>query len=149
DNFGTWVTSGDFDGDGPEDLAVGVPFEDIGAINHAGAVNVIYGGDGGLSTTGNQLFHQDSTGIDGAAETGDRFGDRLAAGDYNGDGEHDLAIGAPFEDLGSVRDAGVVHVLFGSSGGLVSSNDQLWHQDSSAIAGGAEAGDKLGRTAIL
>ena len=43
DLFGTAVTTGDFDGDRFDDLAVGVPAEDIDGDTDAGAVNVIYG----------------------------------------------------------------------------------------------------------
>src|SRR6476620_3661770 len=45
---------GDFNGDGRDDLAVGVPSESVGSASEAGAVNVLYGGAGGLSATGNQ-----------------------------------------------------------------------------------------------
>ena len=84
----------DFNGDGFDDLAVGVPGEDIGTINSAGAVNVIYGSSGGLSCGGNQFWHQDSSGILDTAEASDQFGDALAAGDFNGDGfDDDLAVG--------------------------------------------------------
>ena len=41
---------------------------------------------GGLTSTGNQLWHQDSAGIADTAEAGDSFGGALAAGDLNGDG---------------------------------------------------------------
>ena len=61
----------------------------------AGAVNVIYGGPAGLAAPGNQIWHQDSDGIVGGAESFDRFGEALAAGDFNNDGFKDLAIGVP------------------------------------------------------
>ena len=73
---------------------------------------------------------------------GDSFGDALAAGDFDGDGAADLAIGAPGENVGHV--AGVVHVLYGSGAGLAAAGSQLWSQDSPGIAGVAEAGDELG-----
>ena len=38
----------DFNNDGAADLAIGVPFEWVGAIQDAGAVNVLYGSAGGL-----------------------------------------------------------------------------------------------------
>ena len=44
DNFGGALAAGHFNRDGFADLAIGVPAEDIGAINLAGVVNVIYGG---------------------------------------------------------------------------------------------------------
>jgi FG-GAP repeat len=69
---------------------------------------------------------------------------RLRA-DFNGDGAADLAIGAPGESLGPGQaSAGVVHVLYGSTGGLTAAGSQLWSQDSPGVAGVAEAGDGFG-----
>ena len=67
-----------FDGDGYADLAVGVPWEEVEGADSAGAVNVLYGSAGGLSATGNQMWHQNSTGIAGGVEQGDWFGYALA-----------------------------------------------------------------------
>src|SRR5947199_351050 len=90
---------GDFNGDGSADLAVGVPGEDVGGVNGAGAVNVLYGGTGGLSATGNQLWSQDSPGVLDAPGVSEFFGQALAIGDLNGDGRDDLAVGVPYEDV--------------------------------------------------
>src|SRR3989304_10031354 len=51
DSFGYSVTTGDFNGDGFEDMAVGVPGESVGNIAGAGAGNIIYGKRGGLNST--------------------------------------------------------------------------------------------------
>ena len=56
-------TGCDYNGDGFDDLAIGVPDEDIGAISNAGAVNVLYGSASGLTAAGDQLWHQDSSGV--------------------------------------------------------------------------------------
>src|SRR6185503_13408667 len=85
------VAKGDFNGDGFADLAIGVPEEDTGGAEDAGAVNVIYGSASGLTATdpnvpAPQFWSQNSTGISGASEAGDRFGAALASGDFNGDG---------------------------------------------------------------
>src|SRR5204862_4601530 len=78
---------GDFDGDGRDDLAIGVPGEDVGSVNDAGAVNVIYGYDAaGLNAAGDQIWDQDKTGIEGAAETGDDRSGAVSAGDVDDDG---------------------------------------------------------------
>lgn len=148
DRFASTLESGDFNNDGYDDLAIGVPGEDWGNIVNAGAINVIYGGPTkGLHNLGDQVFSQDSNGVKGLAEEGDRFGQSLAAGDFNGDGRDDLAIGAPSEDWGSISNAGALNVLYGSlKQGLQSFGDQVFSQDSSGIGGKAEAGDGFSRS---
>ena len=42
-------------------------------------------------------------------------------GDFDGDGRMDLLVGAPEESVGSIGDAGLVHVIYGS--GRWSNND--------------------------
>jgi hypothetical protein len=120
----------DFDGDGNEDVAVGVPGEVVGAHFDAGAVNVLYGADAGLSGAGSQFFSQDTAGVGGGAEESDRFGSAVAAGDFNGDGFDDLAVGAPGEAVGTAPGAGAVNVLFGSADGLTATGSQLFTQAS-------------------
>jgi hypothetical protein len=138
DLFGADLAAGDFNGDGRADLAVGA----LGENDFAGVVHALYGSAaGGLTATGNQLWSQNSPGIEGVAEASDLFGDALAAGDFNGDGRADLAIGAPGEN----NARGVVHVLYGAAaGGLSATGSQLWSQDSPGIAGVAEARDFFG-----
>lgn len=60
------------------DLVIGVPGEDVGSIEDAGMVNVLYGAAGGLSGSGAQGWSQDSPGIRDAAETGDCLGSGIA-----------------------------------------------------------------------
>jgi len=138
--FGRALTVGDFDGDGYFDLAVGVPYEDVGSVNQAGAVNIIYGSASGLATTGNQYWNQDEAGMAGGAETDDHFGYALTAGDFDGDGYDDLAIGIPDEDIGTVVNAGGVQVMYGSASGITATGDKIWNQE-----GGAETGDQYGK----
>jgi hypothetical protein len=126
----------DFNNDGADDLAVGVPGEDVGTIVDAGAVNVLYGATGGLTGSGSQLFTQ----VGSAPEFNDLFGRSLATGDFNHDGFADLAVGAPFENSGSTPDAGAVSVLYGSAGGLTRTGGQIFTQVGSA----PEAGDGFG-----
>jgi disulfide bond formation protein DsbB len=144
DYFGFALAAGDFNADSFTDLAIGVAREDIVAIGDAGLVNVLYGSATGLSATGNQTWHQDSSGIRDAAEVGDQFGYALAVGDFNGDGFADLAVGVNGEDAGAIIDAGAVNVLYGSATGLSATGNQVWHQDSSGIRDAAEAGDQFG-----
>jgi hypothetical protein len=138
------TTSSDFNGDGFADLAIGVPIEGLGELGEAGAVNVIYGGPRGLSAAGDQFWDQDSPGIRDTAEPGDRFGEALTTGDFDGDGYGDLAVGVPGEDVDSNTDAGAVNVIYGGPHGLSAAGNQLWQQNSHAIGDDSEAGDEFG-----
>src|SRR6266511_324667 len=137
----------DFNNDGFIDAAVGVPFEDIGAVADAGSVNVLYGSASGLTGgAGSQQFWQGAGGVPGPAEAGDLFGFSLATGDFNNDGFADLAVGVPLEDVGSIVDAGLVNVLYGSASGLTGAGSQQFWQGAGGggVAGTTEAGDLFG-----
>jgi hypothetical protein len=136
DRFGTALASGDYNGDGRADLAVGAPGENM----FSGVVHVLYGSAAGLTAIGSQLWSQASPGVAGNAEPEDQFGSALAAGDFAGDGRTDLAIGAFGENMFS----GVVHVLYGSAAGLTPTGSQLWSQASPGVAGDAEPDDQFG-----
>lgn len=142
--------TGDFNGDLYDDLAVGVPNEDVGTKNSAGAVDVLYGSDLGITDDEEDplFLHQDTNGIEGVVEAGDQFGACVASGDFNGDGYSDLAVGAPGEDFSSKRgsfdNTGVVHVIFGSAAGLKADGNQLFSQDTRRIGGVNEKDDEWG-----
>lgn len=144
DQFGAALAAGDFNGDGYADLAIGAPGEAIGPVRNAGAVNVIYGSSSGLSSAGNQIWHQNFRSLDERPEAFDGFGSALAVGDFDHDGYQDLAIGVPYENIGGIHDAGIVHLLRGTSGGLSARNNQIWHQDSASIEDRAERYDHFG-----
>jgi hypothetical protein len=148
DTFGSALGAGDFDSDGYADLAIGVPFEEIDGNNAAGAVHVLYGSTTGLTAAGSQFFDQSEVGGLNDLEAVDLFGSAFAAGDYDGDGYQDLAIGVPGEDdeQSGATDAGAVWVVFGSSAGLSSGDlDALYsavqdeHLGSSLAAGDFDA----------
>ena len=144
DQFGFSVHSGDFNGDGFDDLAVGVPEESIDSIDKAGAVNIIYGSVIELVDDGNQIFYQDFGSIEGSSESNDLFGYSIAAGDFNGDSYDDLAVGVQGEGIGIIDNAGAVNIIYGSSQGLVDSGDQIFYQDFGSIEGDSEANDLFG-----
>jgi len=146
DWFGIALTTGDFNGDGFADLAVGALFDDPEGIHDAGAVNVLYGSDGGLTAGGSEYWHQDSPGVVEAAEENDRFGARLASGDFNGDGFDDLAASAYSETVGTVPEAGLVIVLRGTADGLTGTGSQLLHQDRPGVPGTADRLDNFGHS---
>ncbi len=146
--FGAALASGDVDGDGFADLAIGAPGEDVGGLHDqpaSGAVTVLYGSRGGLRmrpAVGG--WTQNSIGIKGTAEAGDRFGEALAIGDFDGDGRGDLAIGAPGDSVSGQPNAGAVNVIYGTPRGLHEAADELWTQDTRAIKGIAGNGHGFG-----
>ncbi|HKE50808.1 MAG TPA: integrin alpha [Actinomycetes bacterium] len=67
--------------------------------------------------------------------------DQALQGDFNGDGVADWAIGAPGEDVRTVRDAGAVNVLYQVFPGVAS---QVFTQNSRSVQSVAEPGDRFG-----
>jgi uncharacterized repeat protein (TIGR01451 family) len=102
-SFGISVgTAGDVNGDGYSDVLVGAS----GAYSSTGRVYLYFGGPGGLSPTP-ALF------LDGE-DIYSSFGRRVrAAGDADGDGYAEVAIGAPAYNAG----AGRAYVYHGTEGG--------------------------------
>jgi FG-GAP repeat len=145
DSFAFAVTAGDFDGDGFDDAAFGVPGEDLTGATDAGGVAVIYGKTGsGLNEAGDDFWHQNSSGIEDTAEKGDIFGIAVTAVDFGNGPEDDLAVGVQDENIGPIADAGAANVIYGSPTDLTSTNDQFWNQDSTSILDQAEASDFFG-----
>jgi hypothetical protein len=77
-------------------LGIGAPGEDVRTMPDAGAVTMI---PNGVDVAGGAVYYQ-GNGIPGTPERGDRFGSALA---QLGQG---YAASAPYEDVGSIVDAG-------------------------------------------
>jgi len=123
--WGSSLATGDFNGDGYDDLAVGAPREDVvwfsGPVPRAGSVRVIYGSALGLQGGNVGPDDQWLTQNDFAGEwygPWELFGEALSAGDFDGDGFDDLLIGSPGED-GAANATGSVLLAIGSAQGLV------------------------------
>ncbi|UNS97246.1 VCBS repeat-containing protein [Streptomyces tubbatahanensis] len=112
-----------------------------------GTVKVLYGSAQGPSTEKTTTLTQNSPGVPGANEEGDEFGKALAAGDVNGDGYADIAVGVPGEDIGSGaagKDTGAVVQLLGGKDGLTGAGAKNWDQGTAGVPGAVEAGDRFG-----
>jgi hypothetical protein len=144
DQFGGALAVGDFDSDGADDLAVGVPREDVGSIRNAGAITLLYGSGNGLGTARSVTLTQASRGVPGASEGGDLFGSALASGGFGRSGRDDLAVAAPYEDAAGLRNTGVVDVLYGRLSGLSGIDAQSWSQASAGIKGTAKSDQGFG-----
>lgn len=123
DRFGSTVGIADVDGNGSNDVLVGAPGHDIGALADAGCVYVFAGGASLASgTVAAASMHFDGDGVN------DQLGSRILCGDLDADGTGDLVICAPLADpmLPPVSlNAGKVFVLRGGpalASGAVGSN---------------------------
>jgi hypothetical protein len=86
---------------------------------------------------------QDTPGVPGTSEAGDRFGSALSLGFLVGsNGTIDAAVGAPGEDVGSAANAGAVTIL-SDLYDQIESGVRL-DQDVAGVPGSAEAGDVFG-----
>lgn len=149
DNFGQAFALGDFNNDGYDDLAIGVPGSVVNGHDEAGAVQVLYGTAVGLTTTDSQTWTQESLGVDDSADAGDHYGAALTAGDFDADGYDDLAVGIPGETVDGFANAGAMNIIFGASGGLRSTiisggkHDEFLSEDSDPFFGLAELNDQF------
>lgn len=132
DQFGASNAFGDFNGDGYADVAVAASAEDIGSTPNVGEVFVFYGSPSGLKTTGVGGIYP------AAVLPGLFFGNAVAAGDFNGDGRDDLAVGTPGTYSGSV------FVYPGADSGLSRSRYTEFRQGADSIPGDSAENDLFG-----
>ena len=122
DLFGFALAVGQFNGDRYADLAVGAP--------GVPGVVVLYGSKRGLTANGSQFLRGSGS-----------SGSSLAAGDFNGDGYEDLAVGQPFANKVRVG-AGDVEVHYGSQSGLTGvapGTSQVLAASTAGMPGGGPA----------
>lgn len=136
--WGTAVTTGSFNGDGFDDIAIAAETR-----RGVGVVQVIYGDGDGLSRR-DGIYREGFAGTPGVRERGDRFGAALAAGDTDGDGYDELAVGVPGESHSGRARAGMTVVFAGSRAGPVHADPDRFHQNTRGIKGVPGADDQFG-----
>jgi hypothetical protein len=149
DAFGRTLASGDFDGDGYDDLAVASPGEDIqlgpATAADAGMVQLFFGTPGGLIASAESPLVQGESVTPESSEPNDRFGEALAAGDLDDRPGDELVIGAPSEDIGGDDRAGAITILYSSPGTpLGSTKAEVWNQDQARLPDQAEENEAFG-----
>ncbi|GGV43804.1 FG-GAP and VCBS repeat-containing protein [Streptomyces spectabilis] len=154
----------DVDGDGYGDFVT----RDNGSSNEdldsdAGTVRVDYGSKDGPAATRTTKITQDSPGVPGVGErggyvgdvyySGDQFGASISAGDADGDGYADIAVGVPGEDVTAARknvlDSGNIVLLKGAKSGLSGKGAQAFTQTTPGVPGASEKSDKFGAEVLL
>ncbi|MBJ6637113.1 FG-GAP repeat protein [Streptomyces sp. DHE7-1] len=128
----------DFDKDGYGDIAVGTSLYS----KHKGRVSVWYGSAGGPSRS--TRLTQSTSGVAGSPENYDGFGSSVSAGDVNGDGYADLAVGVPGEEIDGKDYAGGVHVFKGRAGGLSGAGSQWFARNTPGVPGPLTTDDQFG-----
>ncbi len=142
DRFGAAVAVVDWNRsvDSCPDLAIGIPGEDGGR----GRVVVVMGSANGLDLSRRVVLRQGANGTPDTPEAGDRFGEAMVASGTSAAGTAQaLVVGVPGEDVGTVVDAGVVHV-FSFTSGTISSSGRLVRQGAGGVPDSPERGDQFG-----
>ena len=140
---------GDLNGDGFQDF-VGTP-QEYDADN-SGAISVTYGGPDGVSKTiPARVYDQDSPGVPGIDEKGDRWGTDVAVGDLDKDGYGDILVGASWESAmdPSTAVSGSVTMLRGSKSGVTTKGAKVLTQNSKGIPSTSEKSDHFGEAVTV
>ena len=143
DHFGQSLDVGVLPGTNNLVLAVGSPGHDIDGAYNIGAVT-FFTVDAATGNVGpGRTFTQDSAGVPGVAEANDHFGQTIALAKTALGGTVLGAVGVPYEDNGSLKDAGLVQTFTFTTAGVPTPAVAIT-QDTVGVPGVAEAGDRFG-----
>ncbi|MFF4197100.1 VCBS repeat-containing protein [Nonomuraea sp. NPDC001831] len=144
----TSLATGDFDGDGAADIAIGLPRAKVSDLDQAGAVALIPGSPTGPVMSRTQIITQDGIASPGGAPTADPVTEQSVANDYfgasvsiidlTGDGKGELVAGAPGKNNGQ----GMLAVLPGTATGVPFSS-QVVHADAAGLTEAGRFGSVL------
>jgi hypothetical protein len=114
-------------------VLVGAPGEDVGKATDAGSVTIARISRDLEVSGAARTVDQSSAGMAGSVEAGDQLGAAVSSVGHGSSVAY--LVGAPGEDVGTARDAGLVQEI---------GNGKAWTQSSKGVKGTAEAGDRLG-----
>ena len=130
---------GNVDGGVADDfLVIGVPYEDINGVADAGLVHVLPPSVSGVVASGSAMWHLDSNGLAGDPTIGGWFGITLGSVDTDADGQSELLVGSPGEDVGDVLGAGGV-TRFGDEGAEPTASGSFHRTEASDVVSGRAA----------
>lgn len=142
--LGADITSGDFNGDGIEDIALGAPFVSSDDKEWNGEVYIIFGKESFPETVDLSQLSPDL--IVQGYSSGDQLGTTLTAGDYNNDGVDDFVIGA-FNAQSNDKRLGKVYIYYGDST-WGSQKRSLVLGKANVLLVGDDSGDNFGLSLI-
>lgn len=136
---------GDLDGDGVGDLAVGVFGDDDGGFN-TGALWILFMNSDG-TVKAEQKISETQGGFTGSISTNSVFGAAMgSAGDLDGDGLTDLAVGNYGDDDGGL-DRGAVWIIFLNSDGTAKGHQKI-SDTQGGFLGTLSNNDQFGHSAV-
>ncbi|MEO6687841.1 MAG: VCBS repeat-containing protein, partial [Dokdonella sp.] len=124
------MVSGDFDGDGRDEIAVGSAGMSYAGMNAAGGVYVMNLAGG---TWAVQSEIHPGGAYPGAPQASANVGFSLSTGDFDDDGYADLAIGIPGQTVAGVSRAGAVMITYGGLFGIIANHARIIDRDSDGL----------------